>query len=130
LSKKTLRINYPSLKRLLQDYSQIKGGNLFLRTQKPLPIGTEIILKITVPEVEHTFQADCTVAKLSGALPDNPLKEYPGMLLSITEGAEAFITELNLLLNISENKLKPSESITFIHQNSYQINPLKSRITI
>jgi len=107
LQKKTLRINYPSLARLLQDYSQIKSGNLFLRTQKPLAIGTELTLKITVPEVEHMFQADCTVSKLSGALPENPLKEYPGMLLSIIGGSEAFITELNLVLNLSEKKLKP-----------------------
>jgi hypothetical protein len=110
LQKKTLRINYPSLARLLQDYSQIKSGNLFLRTQKPLPLGTALTLKITVPEVEHTFQADCTVAKLSGSLPDNPLKEYPGMLLTIEGGADAFITELNLVLNISEKHHRPSGS--------------------
>ena len=109
--RKPLKINYPSLSRFLKDYSQIKTGNLFLRTQTPLPLGTEVMLTIAVPEIKQPFQAECTVSRLSGTLPHDPLKEYPGMLLSISRSSKAFTHELNRLLSHSEKKLSPSRSV-------------------
>ncbi|MCJ7774317.1 MAG: hypothetical protein MUP22_14435, partial [Desulfobacterales bacterium] len=109
MHKKTLKINYPSLERLLQDYSQLKGGILFLPTQNPLPLGTELILKIGVPEINQTFQVDCSVSKLTGPLPDNPLIEHPGMQLSLTGEPETFITELNLALRHAEKRIEDSK---------------------
>lgn len=108
MPKKTLKITYPSLERLLQDYSHIKSGILFLPTQNPLPMGTELVLKISVPEINQTFQVDCTVSKLTGSLPDNPLKQHPGMQLSLERGSESFITELSLALRHAAKRISNS----------------------
>jgi HEAT repeat protein len=111
LQKKTLKFTYPSLERLLQDYSRLKSGMLFLPTQNLLPIGTELTLKIVIPEINHTFLVDCAVTQLTGTLPDNPLKEYTGMQFSIIGGSETFITELNLAIKHSgKMPLKPKQT--------------------
>lgn len=109
MQKKTLKLTYPSLERLMKDYPRLKTGDLFLPTQKPLPIGTEFVLKIIIPEIQHTFLVNCAVTKLSGTMPDNPLNQRPGMQLSIQGGSATFIKELNSAIKHSGKKLlKPN----------------------
>lgn len=99
MQKKAIKLTYPSLERLMQDYSRLKSGMLFLPTQNPLPIGTELSLKVHVPEINQVFQLDGRVSQLTGTLPGNPLKKVPGIQLSITGPPETFIAKLDLAIS-------------------------------
>jgi len=79
----------------MQDYSRLKSGMLFIPTQNPLPVGTELTLKFRVPEIDQIFQLEFRVSRLTGTLPDYSSKKIPGMQLSVTGDPETFTTKLD-----------------------------------
>src|ERR1041385_8891215 len=47
----TLKVDYKRLNTFFADYTKnISKGGTFIRTNKPLPIGTEFVFVLTVPE--------------------------------------------------------------------------------
>lgn len=58
-----LRVDYPKLNAFFADYTRnISKGGTFIRTERPLPIGTRFIFRLAVPNLEAPFVLDGEVA--------------------------------------------------------------------
>jgi len=52
-----LKVDYKKLNSFFADYTKnISKGGTFIKTQKPLPIGTRFLFKLTVPQREAPFE--------------------------------------------------------------------------
>lgn len=52
-----LRVEYKKLNAFFADYTRdISKGGVFIRTDKPLPIGTRYLFKLTVPQRPEPFE--------------------------------------------------------------------------
>lgn len=62
-----LRVDYPKLNAFFADYTRnISKGGTFIRTKRPLPIGTRFIFRLSVPNVEAPFVLDGEVTWVRG----------------------------------------------------------------
>lgn len=53
----TLRVDYKRLNTFFADYTKnISKGGTFIKTRKPLPIGTRFLFKLTVPRRPEPFE--------------------------------------------------------------------------
>jgi type IV pilus assembly protein PilZ len=69
-----LKVDYKKLNSFFADYTKnISKGGTFIKTKKPLPIGTRFLFKLTVPHREEPFEllGDVVWSKAEG--------EEPGM---------------------------------------------------
>ncbi len=52
-----LKVDYKKLSSFFADYTKnISKGGTFIKTKKPLPIGTRFLFKLTVPQREAPFE--------------------------------------------------------------------------
>lgn len=52
-----LKVDYKKLNSFFADYTKnISKGGTFIKTKKPLPIGTRFLFKLTVPQREEPFE--------------------------------------------------------------------------
>ncbi len=52
-----LKVDYKKLNSFFADYTKnISKGGTFIKTKKPLPIGTRFLFKLTVPHRDHPFE--------------------------------------------------------------------------
>jgi len=52
-----LKVDYKKLNSFFADYTKnISKGGTFIKTKKPLPIGTRFLFKLTVPHRENPFE--------------------------------------------------------------------------
>jgi type IV pilus assembly protein PilZ len=52
-----LKVDYKKLNSFFADYTKnISKGGTFIKTKKPLPIGTRFLFKLTVPQREDPFE--------------------------------------------------------------------------
>ena len=52
-----LKVEYKKLNTFFADYTKnISKGGTFIRTERPLPVGTEFIFKLALPKREHPFE--------------------------------------------------------------------------
>ena len=52
-----LKVDYKKLNSFFADYTKnISKGGTFIKTKKPLPIGTRFLFKLTVPQREGPFE--------------------------------------------------------------------------
>src|SRR5579884_2196669 len=52
-----LKVDYKKLNSFFADYTKnISKGGTFIKTKKPLPIGTQFLFKLTVPKRETPFE--------------------------------------------------------------------------
>ena len=52
-----LQVDYKKLNSFFADYTKnISKGGTFIKTKKPLPIGTRFLFKLTVPQRENPFE--------------------------------------------------------------------------
>jgi type IV pilus assembly protein PilZ len=52
-----LKVDYKKLNSFFADYTKnISKGGTFIKTKKPLPIGTRFLFKLTVPSREEPFE--------------------------------------------------------------------------
>ena len=52
-----LKVDYKKLNSFFADYTKnISKGGTFIKTKKPLPIGTRFLFKLTVPHREQPFE--------------------------------------------------------------------------
>ena len=52
-----LKVDYKKLNSFFADYTKnISKGGTFIKTKKPLPIGTRFLFKLTVPSREQAFE--------------------------------------------------------------------------
>jgi type IV pilus assembly protein PilZ len=52
-----LKVDYKKLNSFFADYTKnISKGGTFIKTKKPLPVGTRFLFKLTVPRREPAFE--------------------------------------------------------------------------
>jgi type IV pilus assembly protein PilZ len=69
-----LKVDYKKLNSFFADYTKnISKGGTFIKTKKPLPIGTRFLFKLTVPHREAPFEL------LGDVVWSNAEGEEPGM---------------------------------------------------
>src|SRR3954470_14758169 len=69
-----LKVDYKKLNSFFADYTKnISKGGTFIKTKKPLPIGTRFLFKLTIPHREDAFELLGEVVWSSGE------GEEPGM---------------------------------------------------
>jgi type IV pilus assembly protein PilZ len=52
-----LKVDYKKLNSFFADYTKnISKGGTFIKTKKPLPVGTRFVFKLTVPKRERPFE--------------------------------------------------------------------------
>ena len=73
-----LKVEYKRLNAFFADYTRnISNGGTFIKTDKPLPIGTEFVFKLQVPMLEEPLSINGQVRWI--VTPDNPEQEEAGM---------------------------------------------------
>lgn len=69
-----LRVDYKKMNSFFADYTKnISKGGTFIKTQKPLPVGTQFLFKLSVPKREAPFEL------LGEVIWSNAEAEEPGM---------------------------------------------------
>ena len=52
-----LKVEYRKVNSFFADYTKnISKGGTFIKTKKPLPVGTQFLFKLTVPRCDHPFE--------------------------------------------------------------------------
>ncbi|MEM6531901.1 MAG: TIGR02266 family protein [Myxococcota bacterium] len=52
-----LKVEYKKMNTFFADYTKnISKGGTFIKTERPLPVGTEFLFKLTLPKREHPFE--------------------------------------------------------------------------
>ncbi len=67
-----LRVEYRKVNTFFADYTKnISKGGTFIKTHKPLPIGTEFLFKLSVPQREAAFEllGEVTWSRVEGDEP-------------------------------------------------------------
>ena len=68
-------VDYESPDTYLYDYSKdLSEGGVFIETQKPLPTGTPVTLRFTLPDIDRVFQVKGKVAWLNETRPKGGAK--------------------------------------------------------
>lgn len=79
-----LKVEYQKLNGFFSDYTKnISKGGTFIKTLKPLPIGTEFVFKLFVPFSEEPFELRGEVAWINTeAHKEHPERDEAGMGIS------------------------------------------------
>ena len=100
-----LKVEYKRLNSFFADYTRnISKGGTFIRTERPLPIGTEFIFELTVPKLEKPLRLRGKVQWIVTSAQATPDGE-PGMGIGFVYGSEA---EREAIENIVEGLMKQS----------------------
>jgi type IV pilus assembly protein PilZ len=71
-----LKVEYKRLNSFFADYTRnLSKGGTFIATNKPLPIGTEFVFRLTVPNLEQPLEIHGKVAWT--VAPENATREAP-----------------------------------------------------
>jgi type IV pilus assembly protein PilZ len=63
-----LEVHYRTPQEFLAAYSRnISGGGIFIRTQQPLPLNQKVLVRFTLPGVEHRFEVHGVVVWANAA---------------------------------------------------------------
>ena len=76
-----LKVEYKKMNTFFADYTKnISKGGTFIKTEKPLPIGTEFVFRLVVPAQDAPFELRGRVVWVN-LIPDktDPEKSDPGM---------------------------------------------------
>jgi len=75
-----LRVDYERMNTFFADYTKnISKGGTFIKTARPLPIGTHFVFSLSIPALSAPVQLTGEVAWTRGAEQGRPQKEEPGM---------------------------------------------------
>jgi type IV pilus assembly protein PilZ len=75
-----LKVEYKRLNTFFADYTKnISRGGTFIKTKRPLPIGTEFLFKLFVPGRDQPLTIHGEVQRIIGE--DDPEAEEPGMAI-------------------------------------------------
>jgi type IV pilus assembly protein PilZ len=77
-----LEVEYQRINTFFQDYAcNISKGGMFIRTRKPLPVGTRFELKLVIPDLAKPLEINGQVRwrDTQDDVALNPEKRYPGM---------------------------------------------------
>lgn len=75
-----LRVEYKKVNSFLYDYTQnISKGGTFIKTDKPLPLGTEFVFKLQVPYLEEPLTLHGQVKWIGTELGPGETEGAPGM---------------------------------------------------
>jgi|SRR5690606_22182790 len=77
-----LKVEYKRLNAFFADYTKnISRGGTFIQTSKPLPVGTEFVFKLYVPNLDQALQIRGQVKWIvePGQEEDTPERSAPGM---------------------------------------------------
>lgn len=100
-----LKVEYKRLNSFFADYTRnISKGGTFIRTERPLPIGTEFIFELTVPKLEKPLRLRGKVQWIVTSEQATPDGE-PGMGIGFVYATEA---EREAIENIVEGLMKQS----------------------
>jgi len=91
---KTIKIRYPTAKRLSKDISLIRKGKIFIPAEKPAPTDSRLRVEITVPWLEHIFTAQGIVIQAVQQGEELLDGEPPGMLIAFVMGSEITLAQL------------------------------------
>jgi len=93
--KKALSLKYKNRQAFVQAYTRdISGGGLYIKTDKPLEIGEEFLLKLQIPDVEEALQINCQVVWAREQTED-PKEKPTGMGVKFCEMTEKDTEILN-----------------------------------
>lgn len=99
MEKKIFKLKYPSLEQFCKHYELIKKGKLFVPSNSPQPLNSELTIKIDLPGIDQSFESDGTVIKVIAS--HGPEKKTQGMLVSLTAGYEKMLAALKAELCVS-----------------------------
>ena len=75
-----LRVDYERMNSFFSDYTRnISKGGTFIKTARPLPIGTRFLFALAVPALSEPVQLDGEVTWILPAESAEPRGEDPGM---------------------------------------------------
>jgi len=100
-------INYRSAEKFFQDYLQIKEGQLFVQSDKPMSKDTPLALNFSVPRIDYNFQLNGIVLKTRGLETAEKVEKPPGMLVGVKE-------DLAKILDKLDEKLLTDEKYQFL----------------
>jgi hypothetical protein len=100
-------INYRSAEKFFQDYLQLRGGQLFVQTDKPMSKDTPLALNFSVPRIDYNFQLNGIVVKTRGLETAEKVDKPPGMLVGVKE-------DLAKILDKLDEKLLTDEKYQFL----------------
>ena len=100
-------INYRSAEKFFQDYLQLRGGQLFVQTDKPMSKDTPLALNFSVPRIDYNFQLNGIVLKTRGLETAEKVEKPPGMLVGVKE-------DLAKILDKLDEKLLTDEKYQFL----------------
>lgn len=84
-----LKVEYKRLNSFFADYTRnISRGGTFIRTSKPLPIGTEFTFKLVVPKLDEPLELHGTVQWIVES-EDSTDEQDPGMGIGFVYLSEA-----------------------------------------
>ena len=88
-----LKVDYKKLNSFFADYTKnISKGGTFIKTKKPLPIGTRFLFKLTVPQREAPFELLGEVVWSKGDV------EEPGMGIRFIYSSESQRVEFETMV--------------------------------
>jgi type IV pilus assembly protein PilZ len=77
-----LQVEYKRLNTFFADYTKnISRGGTFIKTRRPLPVGTEFLFKLVVPGRDHPLTIHGEVQRIVGGVDGSEVGEEPGMAI-------------------------------------------------
>lgn len=75
-----LKVEYKRLNTFFSDYTRnISKGGTFIRTERPLPVGTEFVFALVVPGVSEPLRLNGRVQWITSVADAEAQKKPPGM---------------------------------------------------
>lgn len=107
-----LKVDYKKLNSFFADYTKnISKGGTFIKTKKPLPIGTRFLFKLTVPQREAPFEL------LGEVVWSNAEGDEPGMGIRFIYADEAQRDEFESVVEgLMADSLGPDLTLRLLHK--------------
>ncbi|HLT31662.1 MAG TPA: TIGR02266 family protein [Myxococcaceae bacterium] len=107
-----LKVDYKKLNSFFADYTKnISKGGTFIKTKKPLPIGTRFLFKLTVPQREAPFEL------LGEVVWSNAEGEEPGMGIRFIYADERQRDEFESVVEgLMADSLGPDLTLRLLHK--------------
>jgi type IV pilus assembly protein PilZ len=107
-----LKVDYKKLNSFFADYTKnISKGGTFIKTKKPLPIGTRFLFKLTVPQREAPFEL------LGEVVWSNAEGDEPGMGIRFIYADEQQRDEFESVVEgLMADSLGPDLTLRLLHK--------------
>jgi type IV pilus assembly protein PilZ len=98
---KSLRVKFPSLKVLQEDYSQdISSGGMFIQSQTPRPLGEKILIVLVHPDTKEELKLKGKVVRKSQEDPSDP-SSISGMGIKFIDIDDKKQKAINIFLGLN-----------------------------